>query len=39
MGEAPWYLLRNGDRIYGASFRQRVQHMGIEEVLIAPRSP
>jgi putative transposase len=37
--EAPGYLLRDRDRIYGASFRQRVQHMGIEEVLIAPRSP
>jgi putative transposase len=37
--EAPRYLLRDRDRIYGASFRQRVQHMGIEEVLIAPRSP
>ena len=32
-------LLRDRDRIYGASFRQRVQDMGIEEVLIAPRSP
>jgi len=37
--EAPRYLVRDRDRIYGASFRQRVQHMGIEEVLIAPRSP
>ena len=37
--EAPRYLLRDRDRVYGASFRQRVQHMGIEEVLIAPRSP
>ena len=37
--EAPRYLLRDRDQIYGASFRQRVQHMGIEEVLIAPRSP
>jgi len=37
--EAPRYLLRDRDRIYGASFRQRVQPMGIEEVLIAPRSP
>ena len=38
-GEAPRYLLCDRDRIYGASFQQRVQHMGIEEVLIAPRSP
>jgi transposase InsO family protein len=36
---APRYLLRDRDRIYGASFRQRVRHMGIEEVLIAPKSP
>jgi putative transposase len=37
--ETPGYLLRDRDRVYGASFRQRVQHMGIEEVVIAPRSP
>jgi putative transposase len=37
--EASRYLLRDRDRIYGTSFRQRVQHMGIEEVVIAPRSP
>jgi putative transposase len=37
--EAPRYLLRDGDRIYGTAFRQRVQHLGIEEVVIAPRSP
>jgi putative transposase len=36
---APRYLLRDRDRVYGASFRQRVQHIGIEEVVIAPRSP
>jgi putative transposase len=36
---APRYLLRDRDRIYGAAFRQRVRHMGIEEVLIAPCSP
>ena len=35
-GEAPRYLLRDRDRIFSASFRQRMQHMGIEEVLIAP---
>src|ERR671924_228333 len=27
------------DRIYGAYFQQRVRHMGIEEVRIAPKSP
>jgi putative transposase len=37
--EAPRYLLRDRDRIYSASFRQRTQHMGIQEVVIAPRSP
>ena len=37
--EAPRYLLHDRDRIYATSFRQRVQHMSIEEVLIAPRSP
>ena len=37
--EEPRYLLRDRDRIYGASFRQRIQHMGIEEVVIAPQSP
>ena len=37
--EAPRHLLRDRDRIYGTSFRQRVQHMGIEEVVIAPRRP
>lgn len=37
--EAPRYLLRDRDGIYGASFRQRVRNMGIEAVLINPRSP
>jgi putative transposase len=37
--DAPRYLVRDRDRIYGAHFRQRVQNMGIEEVVIAPRSP
>lgn len=37
--EAPRYLLRDRDRVYGASFRQRVRHMGIVEVVISPRSP
>ena len=34
--EASRYLLRDRDHIYGTHFRQRVRHMGIEEVLIAP---
>ena len=37
--EAPRYLLRDRDRIYGTSSRQRVRHMRIAEVVIAPRSP
>jgi putative transposase len=37
--EAPRYLLRDRDRIYGADFQRRVRNMGIKEVLIAPRSP
>jgi putative transposase len=37
--EAPRYLLRDRDRVYGASFRQQVRHRGIEEVVIARRSP
>jgi putative transposase len=37
--EAPRYLLRARDRIYGAFFRQRVQHLGIEEVLTSAWSP
>jgi putative transposase len=37
--EAPRYLLRDRNRIYSASFPQRVRNMGIEEVVIAPRSP
>jgi putative transposase len=37
--EAPRFLLRDRDGIYGEYFRHRVEHMGIEEVLIAPRSP
>src|SRR5262245_15169783 len=34
--EAPRYLLRDRDCIYGATPRQRVRTMGIEEVVIAP---
>jgi transposase InsO family protein len=36
--DAPRYLLRDRDRIYGATYRQRVKHLGITEVVIAPRS-
>ena len=36
--EAPRYLLRDRDSIYGPIFRQRVRSMGIKEVKTAPRS-
>jgi transposase InsO family protein len=36
---APRYLIRDRDRAYGPAFRTRVECMGIEEVLTAPRSP
>jgi transposase InsO family protein len=37
--EVPRFLLRDRDGMYGPHFRDRVEHMGIEEVLIAFRSP
>ena len=37
--EAPNYLIRDRDSIYGNHFLYRLKHMGIEEVIIAPRSP
>jgi putative transposase len=36
---APRYLLLDRDAIYSVAFHQRIKHMGIEEVKIAPRSP
>jgi transposase InsO family protein len=36
---APRYLIRDRDGSYGAVFRSRLQAMGINEVLTAPRSP
>ncbi len=36
---APGYLLRDRDASYGQSFRDRVEAMGINEVVTAPRSP
>ncbi len=38
-GSAPRYLLRDRDGIYGKHFRSRVQNLGIQEVIIARRSP
>jgi putative transposase len=37
--QAPRYLLRDRDRIFGSEFRKDVKALGIEEVLSAPRSP
>jgi len=37
--EAPRFLLRDRDSIYGATFKCRVKNMGIEQVVTAPRSP
>jgi transposase InsO family protein len=38
-GDAPRYLLRDRDSIYRGHFRRRVTNLGIEEVMIARRSP
>jgi len=35
----PKYLLRDRDAIYGERFQRRVAHLGIEQVLTAPRRP
>ena len=37
--EAPKYLIRDRDGIYGKDFCRRVQAMSIKEVIIAPQSP
>jgi transposase InsO family protein len=37
--EAPRFLMRDRDGIYGDYFKERMKGLGIEEVLIAPRSP
>ena len=36
---APQFLLRDRDGIFGEEFRRRVAGLGMEEKLIAPRSP
>ena len=38
-GQAPRYIIRDRDRIYGEYLQTRAKHMGIEQVVIAPRSP
>ena len=37
--QAPRFLIRDRDSIYGEYFRERVKHMGIAQVVIAYRSP
>ena len=37
--EAPRYLLRDRDGVFGLRFQTRVERMGIDEVVTAPRSP
>jgi transposase InsO family protein len=37
--QTPSYLIRDRDGIYGDAFRRRVASLGVEEILIAPRSP
>ncbi len=36
---APRFLLRDRDGIYGCEFQTRVENIGIDQVVIAPRSP
>jgi transposase InsO family protein len=36
---APKYMIRDRDGLYGDEFRRRVEGIGIDEVLTAPRSP
>ncbi len=35
----PCFVIRDRDGIYGKTYQRRVAGMGIEDVLIAPRSP
>jgi putative transposase len=37
--QVPWFVIRDRDGIYGECFRERIKRMGIEEVVIACRSP
>jgi putative transposase len=38
-GKVPRFLIRDRDGVYGLTFQDRVKALGIEEVVIAPRSP
>jgi hypothetical protein len=37
--EAPRFLIRDNDGIYGEEFQRTVENLGVEEVRIAPHSP
>ena len=37
--KAPRFMIRDRDGIYGHDFHERARHLGIEEVITAPRSP
>jgi putative transposase len=37
--EAPQYLIRDRDQVYGERFWRQAKALGIREVVIAPRSP
>ncbi len=37
--DAPLYLVRDRDAIYGETFQRRVAALKIQEILTAPRSP
>ena len=37
--DAPRFLIRDRDGVYGLEFRRRVQSLDIQEVMTAPRSP
>jgi len=39
LDSAPRFLVRDRDGIYGERFREHIADMGIEEVVIAPRTP
>ena len=36
---APRFLLRDRDGVYGPVFKDRIESLGVEEILTAPRSP
>jgi hypothetical protein len=37
--DAPWYPIRDRDRVYGSAVRRQLESLGVDEVLTAPRNP